>query len=155
MATKLCADNLRSLDAKVQIPQYDRAQLGQSIVHIGVGGFHRAHQTVYSEDLFNRGQDFEWGFCGVGLLPHDARMRDALLSQDYLYTLVERDITGEHARVVGSIVNYLFAPDSRESVLEKMATPETKIVSLTITEGGYYIDAQTGRLGCGTSRYSA
>jgi mannitol 2-dehydrogenase len=99
---------------------------------------------VYTEDLFNRGHDLNFGFCGVGLLPQDATMRDALRSQDHLYTLVERQTSGDTARVVGSIVDYLFAPEERESVIEKMASPETKIVSLTITEGGYYIQTDTG-----------
>src|ERR1700735_1042610 len=106
---------------KVNIPQYDRRKVGQSIVHIGVGGFHRAHQTVYAEDLFHQGGDLQWGYCGLGLLPHDARMRDVMLAQDHLYTLVERDTEGDRARVVGSIVNYLYAPDNCEAVLQKMA----------------------------------
>lgn len=144
MTIKLSQANLQFLDSSVQVPRYDRRQIGQGIVHIGVGGFHRAHQTVYTEDLFNKGHDLEWGFCGVGLLPHDSRMRDVLLTQDCLYTLVERGIEGDKSRVVGSIVNYLFAPDDREAVLEKMASPATKIVSLTITEGGYYVHSGTG-----------
>lgn len=144
MTTKLSQASVGLLDASVQVPQYDRREVGQGIVHIGVGGFHRAHQTVYTEDLFNKGQNLEWGFCGIGLLPHDSRMRDVLLAQDCLYTLVERGIEGDRARVVGSIVDYLFAPDDREAVLRKMAAPETKIVSLTITEGGYYIDSGSG-----------
>lgn len=144
MATKLSQANLRFLHPAIQVPHYDRLQVGQGIVHIGVGGFHRAHQTVYSEDLLNRGGDLAWGFCGVGLLPHDSRMRDVLRAQDCLYTLVQRSMAGDKPRVVGSIVNFLFAPDNRESVLEKMAAPETRIVSLTITEGGYYVHAGTG-----------
>ena len=144
MATPLSQTNLRSLSPTVVVPRYDRRQLGQGIVHIGVGGFHRAHLAVYSEDLFNQGRDLGWGICGVGLLPRDAGMRDSLLSQDYLYTLVQRSGDGDSARVVGSIVNYLFAPDNREAVIEKMASPETKIVSLTITEGGYYVQEGTG-----------
>ena len=144
MTTKLSQDNLRLLDASVQTPQYDRRQLGQGIVHIGVGGFHRAHQTVYTEDLFNTGHDLEWGFCGVGVLPHDSQMRDILLAQNCLYTLVERSIEGDQARVVGSIGNYLFAPDDGEAVLGKLASPATKIVSLTITEGGYYVHSGSG-----------
>jgi mannitol 2-dehydrogenase len=72
------------------MPQYDRRTVGQGIVHIGVGGFHRAHQTVYTEDLLKQNRDLQWGFCGIGLLQQDARMRGALLSQDCLYTLVQR-----------------------------------------------------------------
>ncbi len=141
---KLSEATLSLLEPSIAAPKYDRARLGQGIVHIGVGGFHRAHQTVYTEDLFHRGQNLSWGFCGVGLLPQDAGMRDALRSQDHLYTLVERRSDGDSARVVASIVNYLFAPDEREAVLEKMAAPETRIVSMTITEGGYYVHSGTG-----------
>ncbi len=129
---------------KVKTPQYDRRQVGQGIVHIGVGGFHRAHQTVYTEDLFHQGEDLRWGFCGLGLLPHDARMRDVLKTQDYLYTLVERSNQGDEARILGSIVNFVFAPENREAAIEKMAALETKIISMTITEGGYYIHSGTG-----------
>lgn len=144
MAVKLNKANLKQLSAQIKTPQYDRSNVGQAIVHIGVGGFHRAHQTIYTEDLFNQGEDLKWGFCGIGLLDHDMRMRDVLREQDYLYTLLERSIEGDKPRVVGSIVNYIFAPDDRGAALEKMAGPETRIVSLTITEGGYYIHSGTG-----------
>ncbi len=141
---KLCQPNLELLDALVQRPRYDRRRLGRGILHIGVGGFHRAHQAVYSEDLFNLGLGSEWGLCGVGLLPHDSRMRDAMLAQDCLYTLVERSTQADRARVVGSITGFLFAPEDPQSVLEAMASPSTKIISLTITEGGYYLSGGTG-----------
>ena len=144
MATTLSQANLHSLPRMVAVPKYDRRQLGQGIIHIGVGGFHRAHLAVYSEDLFNQGRDLGWGICGVGLLPHDAGTRDALLSQDCLYTLVERSAVDDNTRIVGSLASYLFAPDNREAVIEKMASPETRIVSLTITEGGYYVQEGTG-----------
>jgi mannitol 2-dehydrogenase len=127
------------------VPLYDRRQVGQSIVHVGVGGFHRAHQAVYADDLLNQHGPSEWGLCGVGLLPHDARMRDVLQSQDHLYTVVERSARGDEARVIGSTRNFIYAPDNREGVLEKMASPETRIVSLTITEGGYYLHQGTGQ----------
>lgn len=143
MSIQLNQTNLDRLSSDIKIPKYDRSKLGQGIVHIGVGGFHRAHQTVYTEELFDSNEDLEWGFCGIGLLAHDSKMRDILQEQDYLYTLVERGLEGDHARVVGSIVNYLFGPDNIEAVIDKMASPETKIVSLTITEGGYYIHSGT------------
>ena len=82
--------------------------------------------------------------CGVGLLKHDARIRDVMLSQDCLYTVVERGARGEHARVIGSIVNFLFGPGNTQEVIEKMASPDRRIVSLTITEGGYYVHQGTG-----------
>ena len=86
-----------------------------------------------------------WGLCGVGLLRQDDRIRDALASQDFLYTLVTRGAGHEHARVIGSIVNFLYAPANPEAVIEKMASPDTRIVSLTITEGGYYVKEGTGQ----------
>jgi mannitol 2-dehydrogenase len=110
-----------------------------------VGGFHRAHQAVYLDDLLALGGSREWGLCGLGLLPHDVRMRDVMRAQDCLYTVVERGAGGDKARVVGSIGAYLFAPDDREAAIEKMASPECRIVSLTITEGGYYVNKGTGQ----------
>jgi mannitol 2-dehydrogenase len=145
MASKLTEANLKPFTPKVRVPTYDRRKVGQSIVHIGVGGFHRAHQAVYADDLFHQAGESEWGLCGIGLLPHDARMRDVMKSQDCLYTVVERSAQGEQGRIIGSIKNFLYAPDDREGVLEKMASPETRIVSLTITEGGYYIHQGTGQ----------
>ena len=109
-------------------------------MHVGVGGFHRAHQAFYMDDLLQQGEAGDWGYCGVGLLKHDARIRDVMLSQDCLYTLVERSVEGDKARIIGSIVNFLFASDDPQKVIEQMASPQTRIVSLTITEGGYYID---------------
>jgi mannitol 2-dehydrogenase len=136
--------NLKSLSPNVRVPTYDRESLGQPICHIGVGGFHRAHQAVYADDLLEQGEANEWGLCGIGLLPHDARIRDVLRNQDYLYVVVEREAGHDAARVIGSIVNFLWAVGDRESVLQKLAAPETKIVSMTITEGGYYLNQATG-----------
>jgi mannitol 2-dehydrogenase len=146
MATQLNAANLNLLGPNIHVPGYDRQKVGQAIMHVGVGGFHRAHQALYSDDLLRQGGDPTWGYCGVGLLKHDARIRDVMLSQDCLYTLVERSLEGDKARIVGSIVSFLFAPDDAQKVIEQMASPQTRIVSLTITEGGYYIDQSTGGL---------
>ena len=146
MTTRLNAANLNLLDPKIDVPKYDRQKVGQSIMHIGVGGFHRAHQALYADDLLQRGGDSQWGYCGVGLLKHDARIRDVMLSQDCLYTLVERSSEDDKARIIGSIVNFLLGPDDPQKVIEQMASPQTRIVSLTITEGGYYIDQSTGDL---------
>jgi mannitol 2-dehydrogenase len=146
MTTQLNAANLNLLDPKIQLPGYDRQKVGQSIMHVGVGGFHRAHQALYTDDLLGQGGDPQWGYCGVGLLKHDARIRDVMHSQNCLYTLVERSLEGDTARIIGSIVNFLFGPDDAQKVIEQMASPQTRIVSLTITEGGYYIDQSTGNL---------
>ncbi len=141
---KLAETTLKQLAGTVQIPSYPRRGLPHAIVHVGVGGFHRAHQAVYLDDLLQRGGGVPWGICGVGLLPQDARMRDVLLSQDCLYTVVERSASGDRARVIGSLVEFLFAPADGEAVIEKMAAPACRIVSLTITEGGYYVNQGTG-----------
>src|SRR6516162_2209424 len=109
MTTQLNAANLNLLDPAIQVPKYDRQKVSQSIMHVGVGGFHRAHQALYTDDLLQQGGDPIWGYCGVGLLKHDARIRDVMLSQDCLYTLVERSLEGDKARIVGSIVHFLNA----------------------------------------------
>jgi len=129
----------------VAVPAYDRSQLTPGIVHFGVGGFHRAHQAVYLDTLMNQGKALDWGICGVGVLPGDRHMLDVMTSQDHLYTVVIKHPDGRReARVIGSIVDYLFAPDNPEAVIEKMASPEIRIVSLTITEGGYNFHHVTG-----------
>ncbi len=137
MTRALNTDSLRHLPSDVMIPQYDRQQIKQGIVHIGVGGFHRAHQALYADDLLQNHGITDWGICGVGLLPQDKKMAAILQKQDCLYTLVERHYGQEKARIIGSLVEYLFAPNNPEAVLEKMSSANIKIVSLTITEGGY------------------
>ena len=137
----LTAANLGALPERVARPSYDRAKIDIGIVHFGVGGFHRAHQAMYLDQLMNRGLALDWGICGVGVLPADARMRDALLRQDGLYTLVVKHSNGDlDARVIGSLVRYLFGPDQPEETLDILTNERTRIVSLTITEGGYNID---------------
>ena len=146
-----------SLTESPLAPDYDRSATTTGIVHIGVGGFHRAHEAAYLDRLMRRragadpwgdapeGSCLDWGICGVGLLPADKRMRDALLEQDHLYTLILKYPGGlRDPAVVGSIHDFLFAPDDPEAVLALMSMPTTRIVSLTITEGGYNIDDVTG-----------
>ncbi len=136
---------LARLPAGVRGPAYDRRGLAQGILHIGVGGFHRAHQAVYVDDALAATGARDWAICGVGLLAPDSRMRDALVPQDGLYTVVERGPGAEgQARIVGAMTGFLFAPAETEQVLDRMASPDTRIVSLTITEGGYYLDPKTG-----------
>jgi len=142
--TTLSASTLATLPSAVATPAYDRAAISTGIVHFGVGGFHRAHQAMYVDALLARGFS-EWGICGVGVLEFDRAMRDALQAQDNLYTLVTSAPDGtREARVIGSIHEYLFAPDDPEAVLRRLAHPRTRIVSLTITEGGYSVDDATG-----------
>ncbi|RCW40995.1 mannitol 2-dehydrogenase [Halopolyspora algeriensis] len=143
--TQLNAQALSELDGKVSVPAYDRAQVRGGIVHLGVGGFHRAHQAMYLDALMNRGQALDWGITGVGLLPSDRRMQEVMSAQDCLYTLVLKHADGSmEPRVVGSVVDYLFAPDDPQAVLRRLVDPATRIVSLTITEGGYHLNQATG-----------
>jgi mannitol 2-dehydrogenase len=143
--TGLTEETLTRLNADVSLPRYDRRDVTTGIVHIGVGNFHRSHQAMYIDTLMNGGAALNWGICGIGLQPSNVAMRDALAAQDGLYTLVIRHGDGTwDARVIGSIVEYLFAPDDPEAAIEKMAAPSTRIVSLTVTEGGYNLDAVTG-----------
>ena len=135
----------RELAGGVAQPAYRREDLRVGIVHIGVGNFHRAHQAMYLDRLLNQGEAADWAICGVGLLPGDTRVRDALRGQDLRYTLVERSPDGTAtARSIASIVDFLYAPDDPEAVFERLAHPDTRIVSLTITEGGYNL-ADGGR----------
>lgn len=143
--TQLNNHNMGALSAAVETPTYDRQAVTPGIVHIGVGGFHRAHQAMYLDALMNQGEALEWGIVGVGVMPGDKRMQQALAAQDYLYTLVVKHPDGEYQpRVIGSMVDYLFAPEDPEAVIEKMADPTIKIVSLTVTEGGYNFHPVTG-----------
>ena len=142
---KLSFSALGTLNPAVALPHYDPRHLTPGIVHFGVGGFHRSHEAMYIDRLLNAGGHEDWAICGVGVLPIDARMRDALAAQDHLYTLVTRSPGGqEEARVIGAIVDFLYAPDSPEAVIERLAHPATWIVSLTVTEGGYFINNETG-----------
>jgi mannitol 2-dehydrogenase len=120
----------------IPVPVYDRARLAARIVHIGVGGFHRAHLALYTHELAAAGSD--WGIVGLGLLPQDAEMAAALTGQDYLYTLIEKGNGEPSAQVIGSITGFLLAPDGHDTaVAELIALPTTSILSLTVTEAGY------------------
>ncbi|CAI7612242.1 unnamed protein product [Penicillium glandicola] len=144
--------NLKSIwqagKSQIQIPTY-RSRGGavkEGIVHVGVGGFHRAHLAVYVDQLMEKHGVTDYAICGVGLQPFDVGMRDVLREQDHLYTVIERSDKGSFAHVVGCINSYLYAPDNREAVIAKMADPDTRIVSLTITESGYYYNENTHEL---------
>ncbi|MCW2605512.1 MAG: Mannitol dehydrogenase domain protein [Frankiales bacterium] len=126
-----------ALPPLVDVPAYDRAALVPAVVHIGVGGFHRAHQALYFDDLAATGET-AWGVVGVGL--RRPEMGQVLGSQDGLFTVVERGGGTERARVVGSVVHYLYAPEDPERVLRTLAAPRTRLVTLTITGGGYLVD---------------
>lgn len=142
--TLVTSNTLTELQPAIEIPSYDASAATASIVHFGVGGFHRAHQAMYIDRLLSAGNT-DWAICGVGVLPSDIAMRDVLAAQENLYTLVTVSPNGQSdARVIGSIVEYLYAPDNPQAVVDKLTDPATRIVSLTITEGGYGINDATG-----------
>jgi mannitol 2-dehydrogenase len=129
---------------QLPVPSYDRGLVIPGVVHVGVGGFHRAHLAMYHDRLLSEGA-LDWGICGVGVMPADRRMKEVLQAQDGLYTLVIKHSDGtDEPRVIGSIVQYLYAPEDPEAVIERMAAESTRIVSLTITEGGYNLSDVTG-----------
>ncbi len=132
----LTDDNLASLPATVDVPGYDRAALRRGVVHIGVGGFHRAHQAVYFDDLARRGVT-DWGLTGVGL--HRPQMGEVMRRQDCLYMVVARGGQGTTARVVGVMGRYLYGPEERPDVLDALSDPDTRVVTLTITGNGYLL----------------
>ncbi len=141
----LSARTLAYWRGRVPVPAYDRDLVTPGVVHFGVGGFHRAHQAMYHDRVMNEGAALDWGICGVGVMAGDRRMKQVLDAQDGLYTLVLKHSDGTYEpRVIGSIVEYLFAPDDPAAVIEKMTAPSTRIVSLTVTEGGYNINDATG-----------
>ncbi len=143
---RLGAAALERLPEDVGRPTYDRDAVRVGVVHLGVGGFHRGHQARYLDRLMEAGAALDFGICGVGVLPEDRGMRDVLADQDCLYSVLERAPDGTASlRVVGSIVRYLWGPDDPEAVLAVLTEPATRIVSLTITEGGYCLDPVTGR----------
>ncbi|TPW28155.1 mannitol dehydrogenase family protein [Pararhizobium mangrovi] len=143
MSTKLSLANLPQIAETVAVPQYARDDLSAGIVHFGVGNFHRAHQAVYLDDLFNTGADHDWALIGAGVLPSDEAMRKRLEGQDWLSTVVEQDNNRSDARVTGSMIG-MMTPNDKPAIVEKLADPTIRIVSLTITEGGYYVNPSTG-----------
>ncbi|HYN94348.1 MAG TPA: mannitol dehydrogenase family protein [Pilimelia sp.] len=139
------AHTLAACGERLPVPTYDRSRVRAGVVHVGVGAFHRAHLAMYHDRLMAQGAGMDWGICGVGVMPADRLMKDALAAQDGLYTLVLKHADGNYEpRILGAIVDYLFAPDDPEAVVRKMAEPAIRIVSLTVTEGGYNIDNLTG-----------
>ena len=138
MTTKLSAAALPAITTAAT-PAYDRSTLSPGIVHFGVGNFHRAHQAVYLDDLFATGSDHDWALVGAGVREADEAMRQKLMAQDWLTTVVEQEADTSAARVTGPMIDYLRPGDSA-AVIARLSDPAIRIVSLTITEGGYYID---------------
>jgi mannitol 2-dehydrogenase len=143
MTTKLSLAALPNLPANVGRPHYERAALTPGILHFGVGNFHRAHQAVYLDDLFNAGHGHDWALVGAGVFEGEKAGRDKLAQQDWLTTIVEQDEEKRSARVTGSMIDFV-APADASAIIARLADPAIRIVSMTITEGGYFIDPASG-----------
>ncbi|NMD06726.1 MAG: mannitol dehydrogenase family protein [Phyllobacteriaceae bacterium] len=142
--TKLSLVTVRGLRADVPTPRYARSALSQGIVHFGVGNFHRAHLAVYLDELFNMGLNHDWAIIGAGVMPSDEVMYEKLKSQDFLTTIVEQDANYSAARVTGPMIDFI-PPSQRQRLMATLADPAIRIVSLTVTEGGYMINPATGK----------
>ncbi len=140
----LCSAEVDRLPETVKRPSYDRNDVKAGIIHMGIGAFHRAHQALYTEDVLNMEQGGDWAIIGASLRSPD--VRDQLYPQDNLYTILERDNYSETIRLVSVIKNILVGPESPGRLIEAIADPAIKIVSLTVTEKGYCLDPATGEL---------
>lgn len=140
---KLSKETLRALPPAIQVPEYDRSQLTPGIVHIGLGNFHRAHQAWYLHRLMQDGLAHDWAIIGAGVRAADSAQRDRLMAQDYLTTLIELKPSDTSAEVIGSMIGFVPVEEGNASLIAQMADPAIRIVSLTVTEGGYFIDPAT------------
>lgn len=143
MTVKLSQANLGQLPGNVARPTYDRSSLTAGIVHFGVGNFHRSHQGVYLDELFNSGLGHDWAIVGAGVFDGEKVGRAKLAEQDWLTTVVEQDSGHMSARVTSVMTDFLM-PGDAAAIIEQLADPAIRIVSLTITEGGYFIDPASG-----------
>nr|WP_257892505.1 mannitol dehydrogenase family protein [Gymnodinialimonas phycosphaerae] len=133
-------ETLAQLPDSITVPTYTRDDLTPGIVHIGLGNFHRAHQAWYLHRLMQAGEAHDWAIIGAGVRAYDAAMRDRLAAQDYLTTLIELTPASTSAEVTGGMIDYLPIEEGNGALIAAMGAPEIRIVSLTVTEGGYYID---------------
>ena len=132
-----------SFQKNILTPSYDRRKIEVGIVHLGIGAFHRAHQAFYTDQVLEK-DGGDWAICGVSLKRPE--VRDQMVPQDGLYSLVEQDASGNPIKIIGAVKEVLFAPEDPETVLKIMASPDTRVVSLTVTEKGYCHDPASGRL---------
>jgi len=144
MATPLSEANLGRLAPQIARPGYSRAGLTSGILHVGLGNFHRAHQAVYLDDLIAKGGASGWGILGAGVMPGDAAMRADLEGQDWLYSVSEQDADGDAVRVIGAMTGFLPVEPGHGAIIRALADPGIRILSLTVTEGGYFMDPSKG-----------
>ena len=137
---KLSNDTLSELPEGIERPTYDRSALTPGIVHIGLGNFHRGHQAWYLHRLMQQGLAQDWAIIGAGVRAGDETQRQRLAAQDYLTTLIELDPSGRSAEVIGSMIDFVPVEHDNAALIAQMADPAIRIVALTVTEGGYYVD---------------
>ena len=140
MTVDLSLAALDALPGHIARPRYAREDLSAGILHFGLGNFHRAHQGRALDALFSMGEGRDWGIVGAGVFEAERKGRDVLAAQDWLTTLVEQEADSSTARVIGSMVDFI-EPANAPAIIARMARPDIRIVSLTITEGGYFLDA--------------
>ena len=140
---RLSDATLADLPESIARPVYERAALTPGIVHIGLGNFHRAHQAWYLHRLLQLGLDHDWAIIGAGVRPYDAAQREKLMRQDCLSTLIELDPSGTSAEVVGAMIDYVPVEEGNAALIRQMSDPAIRIVALTVTEGGYFLDPAT------------
>ncbi|MEC3911567.1 mannitol dehydrogenase family protein [Sphingobium sp. CR2-8] len=150
--TRLSTATLAALPADIIRPAYDRATVTCGVVHIGIGAFHRAHQAAVFDDALNAG-DLRWGIVAASL--RSPGVRDQMALQDGLYTILVRDGSAEEARIIGAVQRVIVAPEDPQALIAALASPDTHIVTLTITEKGYKLDPATGALIAGDPQMAA
>ncbi|MGJ8694323.1 MAG: mannitol dehydrogenase family protein [Thalassotalea sp.] len=124
--------------SQVILPSYDRNDVGIGIVHLGLGAFHRSHQAMYTEQVLNHEGGGNWGICGVSF--RNETLQTQMNAQDCLYTMAILDVE-DSFQVVGAIKEVLVVKTQTQAVLARMAASTTKLVSLTVTEKGYCLNA--------------
>ena len=142
--------NLRRFSNAVRTPTYDQNTLTPGILHLSVGNFHRGHMAVYLDELFEQGEDLDWGVVGAGLRPSAVDMRETLKAQDYLTTVVELEPKAMSAQIISSMIDFL--PSDPNLIYDALSDGKIRIVSLTITESGYYIAVSYTHLTLPTKR---
>ena len=134
-------NNLESIQSTVLKPNYIRSNLSAGILHIGVGNFHRAHLSWYLHRLMQKDLAKDWAIIGSGITQYDVKMREGLQAQDFLTTLIELDPEGNQScEVVGPMIGYVPVERNNQKLIIAMSDSNIRIVSLTVTEGGYFLD---------------
>lgn len=135
------------MNANVNTFTYDRDNVKAGILHFGVGNFHRAHLEYLTNLLLEQNPDQQnWGICGAMILPQDERLYNALNNQKGEYTLTVCGRDGkDQPWLIGSLVELYWGMKNQEAILNKIADSNIKIITLTITEGGYNQEKSTGR----------